>query len=95
MESERLLYGNWKDGIQMHFNPDFGFEWEKRMMRLNCLPSKWWECNFNQLTESEIKDVSREYGITYVVSERTDLELPLAYLNSMYQVYYVGGLRGR
>ena len=34
VESERTIYGDWKDGTQMFFNPDFGFEWFRRMKAL-------------------------------------------------------------
>lgn len=33
-ESERTIYGDWKDGAQTFFNPSFGTEWMKRMRRL-------------------------------------------------------------
>lgn len=33
-ESERTIYGDWKDGTQTFFNPSFGTEWMRRMRRL-------------------------------------------------------------
>ncbi len=32
--SERTIYGDWKDGTQMFFNPAFGREWFRRMQQL-------------------------------------------------------------
>lgn len=32
--SERTIYGDWKDGTQMFFNPAFGMEWFRRMQQL-------------------------------------------------------------
>lgn len=32
--SERSIYGDWKDGTQMFFNPAFGVEWIRRMRAL-------------------------------------------------------------
>ncbi|MFH1788872.1 MAG: DUF6798 domain-containing protein [Candidatus Altiarchaeota archaeon] len=89
VESERPIYGDFMDGTLLHFNPDYGFEWEKRMNTINCIPAQWQDCNdnYNRLTEAEIKALSEEYGIRYVVTERKDLTLPKAYENSKYTVY--------
>lgn len=34
VESERGIYGDWKDGTLMNFNPDFGREWFRRMRKI-------------------------------------------------------------
>jgi hypothetical protein len=34
VESQRAIYGDWKDGTQAFFNPAIGGEWMKRMRRL-------------------------------------------------------------
>jgi hypothetical protein len=34
VESERSIYGDWKDGTQAFFNADIGYKWLRRMQRL-------------------------------------------------------------
>jgi hypothetical protein len=34
IESERTIYGDWKDGTQMFFNPSFGYTWFRRIQSL-------------------------------------------------------------
>lgn len=92
VESERPIYGDFMDGNLLQLNTAYGFEWEKRMMQVNCMPAQWWTCddNYKRLTETQIKALSRKYGITYIVTERKDLKLAPVYENSKYVVYELG-----
>ncbi len=34
IQSERTIYGDWYDGTLLNFNPEFGYEWFRRMKKL-------------------------------------------------------------
>ncbi|MFQ6048151.1 MAG: DUF6798 domain-containing protein [Phycisphaerae bacterium] len=40
LEAERTIYGDWKDGTLMNFDPDFGRQWIDRMRRLGYRPAE-------------------------------------------------------
>ena len=104
VESERTIYGDWKDGTQMFFNPDFGFEWFRRMKALGYKKEleirgfknvKELETGFKRMSEEDFisvaNDVERDGEKTFVVmfEEKDTLRFPIVYRNENYLVYEI------
>jgi len=103
-ESERAIYGDWKDGTQMFFNPAFGYEWIRRMKALGYredMPVRSFENldklgeGFEDLSESdflrigdEIRADDREIFLV-MTRERGSLNFPELYRNEKFTVYKV------
>ena len=102
IESERTIYGDWKDGTQTFFNPDFGREWIGRMKRLGYTPrlkTRSWEDledfdrAYHRLGRPELmaaaRDLGSERGRVFVVrsKESAQLDLPLSHENAAFRVY--------
>lgn len=60
VESERTLYGEWKDGTQMLFNPSFGHEWMRRMEKLGYKKEEPFRNSFRNLTEHDFEQIAGE-----------------------------------
>ena len=100
--SERSIYGDWKDGQQAYFNPEFGFIWEKRMNSLGM--NDLYECkensqvlvdNFKLLSTENISDIGQQirlqghkvFLVTY--NDVETVNLPEVYHNANFTVYLV------
>lgn len=93
VESERAVYGDWKDGTLANWDPAFGAEWLRRMRSLGFSGEGSLEADFRRLGEIEFKAVARRLraqgsGSVYLVGFADDnLPFPLAYRNPAYVVY--------
>jgi hypothetical protein len=103
-ESERTIYGDWKDGTQMFFNPAFGYEWIRRMKALGYreeMQIKGFENltelekGFKSLTESDFLQIADEpqmnRGQVFLVTfrEKDALAFPKRYNNERFIVYKI------
>lgn len=95
VESERTIYGDWKDGTQMYFNPAFGTEWIRRMKMLGYTEVGKMEEDYKSLPEGAFINIARELQNTndtvYAVmpSDRPGLHFPVVYFNQKFKVYRV------
>jgi len=92
--SERTIYTDWKDGTMMNFNPEFGYEWKRRMENLTILNKDSLVIGFNRLKEEDFKRISDEiFGWNskpenvYVITKKLYDGLELVYKNSSFKVY--------
>lgn len=103
--SERTIYGDWKDGTQTFFNPEFGREWISRMSHLGYGPKlkthgledlDELDRAYDSLNEEEILALAKELGSdrrrVFLVRSRGSarLDFPLRHENGAYLVYEVG-----
>ncbi len=101
IESERAIYGDWKDGTQMFFNPAYGREWIRRMTALGYDEAMEIEnfdntdkliAAFQTLSEADFMRISREIdGTTYLVmyATRKPLNFPLVYESEQFKIYEI------
>jgi hypothetical protein len=93
VESERSVYGEWKDGTQMFFNPQFGTEWIRRMEMLGYHPSTPLQDAYAGLEMPQLRQVSDElsgaFSTVYVVmpSQRILTGIPEVYRNEAFTIY--------
>jgi hypothetical protein len=99
IESERTIYGDWKDGTLMNFNPEFGKEWFRRMKNLGYEEisggRKFRELNREDILKivSEIKSGERyPYRKIFFISISSSeiFPFPVGYENKDYRIYVVG-----
>ena len=103
IHSERSIYGDWKDGTQMFFNPQFGFKWIKRMEKLgfsdNSNSQAELKKSYQNLTVEQLKSISDnikaaetigyEQKHFVVMPANSELKFPEAYRNKKYIVYEI------
>jgi len=98
IESERTIYGDWKDGTLMFYNPAFGKEWMRRMQRLGYQKDVPLKESFLSLTESdfrviavEMRQSAGEGSRIFLVNFREGrrLNFPLVYGNAKFLVYEI------
>ncbi len=96
VESERMLYGEWKDGTQMFFDPPFGSEWMRRMKMLGYDESKLLSDSYKELKEGGFIMIANEmmagenskvYAV--VPLEMATLRFPKVYSNGKFSVYEI------
>ena len=99
VESERAIYGDWKDGTQAFFDPAFGYEWLRRMQNLGLQPHTssrargvTLEERFRRLERSDVVRIAAElagHEKVFLVTrgERNDLALPVVYRNEKFVVH--------
>jgi len=92
VEGERTLYGDWKDGTQMFFNPAFGKEWMRRMKMLGYVDDSQLQETYHALELHAFEKIVAElssYPEVYVVvmTEKKTLPLPAKYANAKFTVY--------
>lgn len=102
IESERAIYGDWKDGTQAFFNATFGREWLTRMHRLGYRPElqvrgltgmELLDDAYRELERSELLAIARElepssvYAVDFAGSKRWSAAEEPAYRNDEYVVY--------
>ncbi len=94
VESERTCYGDWKDGTQMFFNPEFGKEWMRRMKMLGFEDDNRLEQTYLALNETDFQVIADElspaHSEIYVVtlSEKT-LAFNERFKNKKFTVFQV------
>lgn len=98
VESERAIYGDWRDGTLMNFNPSFGYEWFRRMEKLGYREGYSFEEGFKNLTEPDFNSIAGETQTgdskaykTFLVmfKERDTLKFPIVYGNEKFIVYEI------
>ncbi len=95
VESERTIYGDWKDGTLMNFNPNFGYEWFRRMKKLGYREGTAFKEGFKNLTETDFVNIANEETRnghrTFLVmfKERDTLNFSIVYKNEKFIVYEV------
>ncbi len=92
VEGERTIYGDWKDGTQMFFNPEFGKEWIRRMKMLGYVDDSKLQETYHTLEMQNYENIVRElssYPEVYIVvmTEKKTLALPEKYANAKFKVY--------
>jgi hypothetical protein len=93
VQGDRAIYGDWKDGTQMFFNPSFGYEWIRRMKMLGYKDGVHIRDSYNSLDEAAFINVAREVkknnNQVYIVTEkaRSPLTFPVVYDNGKFTVY--------
>ena len=100
VESERTIYGDWKDGTQAFFNAEVGREWLKRMKRLGYRPEMpvrglsgldFLDDAYRRLDRDELVAIAGDVGSSkvYVVdfADSTRWTEDAAYRNEKYAVY--------
>ena len=95
VESERTIYGDWKDGTQMFFNPEFGKEWIRRMKMIGYVDDNRLEETYRELNEQNFKNIALEqhqfdkaFVVTFI---KINLNFPLVYQNEKFLVYEIAG----
>ncbi|MCU0242408.1 MAG: hypothetical protein MUF51_08295 [Vicinamibacteria bacterium] len=80
--SERTVIGEWKDGTQQYFDPQFASEWGTRMEVLA-------GDRFPRLADEQLIEISARYGATHIVLPTRPLrkQLILAYKNPSFAIY--------
>ncbi len=95
VESERTIYGEFRDGVLMNPNPEFGHEWLRRMRALGFGPETR-KPDFCRLTSEQLEAVVREMKLTHPrvflvwPCAGRPLPYPETYRNALYVVYQVG-----
>ena len=98
VESERTVYGDWKDGTLMNFNPDFGYEWIRRMEKLGYQKGMSITDRFQGLRELDFQAIAGEMaanindpGQVFLVriSDGVFLDFPIAYENKKFVMYRI------
>jgi len=98
VESERALYGEWKDGTQMFFDPLFGNEWMRRMKMMGYAERKPFKEAYDELSEKDFEKVALEmkpaHSKVYAVvsNEKDNLNFRKIYSNSKFSVYEVSSV---
>ena len=96
IDSERTIYGDYKDGIQMYFNPAFGYDWLDRMNKLGNsseFKEQDLEANFNKLNMQEFQELAASFGeentSIYLIAlkEQQAAKTSLIYQNQEYFIY--------
>ncbi|PIU01941.1 hypothetical protein COT68_00560 [bacterium (Candidatus Torokbacteria) CG09_land_8_20_14_0_10_42_11] len=96
VESERSIYGDWKDGTLTFYNPEFGREWFNRMEKLGYRENLSLKKSFLAMTESDFLAIASEirpeispdakiFLVTMLGSKA--LNFPLVYQNQKFIVY--------
>jgi len=95
VEGERTLYGDWKDGTQMFFNPAFGKEWLRRMKMLGYTDDSKLQETYHALTDTDLEKIADElsaHSEVYVVRlTEKKISLPEKYSNEKFTVYQLKG----
>ena len=100
VESERAIYGDWKDGTLMFFDPAFGTVWMRRMRALGFREDRTLEEGYAALREQDFRKIAAEVAApgvsTYLVTTggRPDILFPVVFRNEAYVVYRLPGPPG-
>jgi hypothetical protein len=92
VEGERTIYGDWKDGTQMFFNPQFGTEWIRRMKLLGYVDDNRLDETYHALGGEDYHKLVMElntYPEVYLILEKQlkTLPLPEEFSDGKYVVY--------
>lgn len=100
VESERSIFGDWKDGCLAVFNPQFAYEWARRMEKLGFGKGFIFQEGFANLKEkdfTEIADEAKESSqkiFLVMFKKREPLEFPAVYQNEKFVIYEVVSSQG-
>lgn len=98
VDAERSIFGDYKDGIQMYFNPEFGNEWKDRMQRLGNKSGLYEDNlgqNYSNLKEKQFLEIAgkfkEQHNTVFVVSyvDHKMLNFTTTYTNDEFVVYRV------
>lgn len=95
IESERTIYGDWKDGSEMGLNPSFGYEWFERMKALGYQKGISLEDGFKNLDETDFINIANTIRVNghraflVMFKERDTLDFPVIYTNERFTVYEI------
>jgi hypothetical protein len=98
IDSERAIYGDWKDGTQTFFNPSFGFKWINRMENLGYkdgMSINEFSDQYNKLDLKSIRNIINEPIFknrnVYLVKDKIyeQLSSDVVYQNDKYIIYEV------
>lgn len=95
VESERTIYGDWKDGAMTIWSPAFGYEWFRRMKALGYKKAGSLEEGFKNLNETDFVNIANEgtrnghKTFLIMFKERETLNFPITYANEKFVVYEV------
>lgn len=93
VQGDRTIYGDWKDGTQMFFNPSFGYEWIRRMKMLGYQDGVEINDSYNNLSEASfgnvVNEIQKDNKAIYIVIEKTrkPLTFPVVFENERFIVY--------
>lgn len=84
VDGERAIYGDWKDGTQMFFNPSFGQEWIRRMRMLGYNNNDKLGESYAALTTADFEmiksELERQHSAVYIIQAlRTELPYPIVF----------------
>jgi hypothetical protein len=84
VDGERTIYGDWKDGTQMFFNPSFGQEWMRRMKMLGYVDDSRLGESYAELTAADFEKIKSEleskHSDVYIIQAlRTELPFPVVF----------------
>lgn len=93
VESERAIYGDWKDGCLLNFNPAFGYEWLRRVLQLGYKRGGFMnlsEPDFDNIADEMTKG-SPDVGSIFLVmfKAKGKLNFPVMYGNERFFVYKI------
>lgn len=98
VDGERTIFADYKDGIQMYFNPEFGYQWMERMKTLGNPTNpleKDLKDNYLKLTESQFRDIADQCAVThdavYMITflNHQHLNFEKTYSNDEFVVYRI------
>ncbi len=98
IDAERTIFGDYKDGIQMYFNPEYGYQWQQRMELFGVNPPISEESlseRYHMLNKSDIEQVadlySQQHPSVYFVATNQNIsfDYPNSYSNKEFIVYKV------
>ncbi len=93
--SNRVIYGDWKDGTMAAWSPEFGIEWLRRMRRLGLNKPARLEEDFRARREKDFLEIASEpwagKNPVYLVhfADGPTLGFTPVYRNSRYLVYRI------
>jgi hypothetical protein len=98
IDAERSIMGDYKDGIQMYFNPDFGYQWQERMALFGVnapINEQSLGKRYHSLEKADVERMadifSAEHPSVYFISTNLDTSFgyPNLYSNKEFIVYKV------
>lgn len=93
VEAERTLYGDWKDGTQMFFNPQFGKEWIRRMKMLGYVDDRKLDESYAALKEPDFEKIKEEltyHSAAYIICKKEQtLSSPMVFSNREFKIYKI------
>ena len=94
VEAERTIYGDWKDGTQMFFNPKYGYQWFERMQKLGYTDPDSLVSDYKRVDQATFTSIAQEarngqHAVYVVMYADRQLTFPQVYRNQSFAVYQV------